>query len=87
MLRQLGIGVVHRRLAEHGADALVKQSLVDALHVVAVEQAQAGERPDAQQAGELVLQAVCLDVKAGMPAFASSSTMPRASGSSCATTT
>ena len=66
MLRQLGIGVVHRRLAEHGADALVKQHLVDALHVVAVEQAQAGERPDAQQAGELVLQAVCLDVKAGL---------------------
>ena len=31
-----------------------------------VEQAQAGERPDAQQAGELVLQAVCLDVKAGL---------------------
>jgi len=66
MLRQLGIGVVHRRLAEHGADALVEQSLVDALHVVAVEQTQAGERLDAQQAGKFVLQAVCLDVKAGL---------------------
>ena len=66
MLRQLGIGVVHRRLAEHGADALVEQHLVDALHVVAVEQAQAGERPDAQQAGEFIFQTVGLDIKAGL---------------------
>ena len=27
--RQLGVGVIHRRLAEHGADALVEQCLVN----------------------------------------------------------
>ena len=63
---QLCIGVVHRRLAEYGVGALVEQGLVDALHVVAVEQTQTGERLDAQQAGQLIFQTICLDVKAGL---------------------
>ena len=63
---QLGVGVIHRRLAEHGADALVEQCFVDAFHIVAVQQAQTGQVLDAQQAGELVFQTVCLDIKAGL---------------------
>ena len=61
---QLGVGVIHRRLAEHGADALVEQCFVDAFHIVAVQQAQTGQVLDAQQAGEFVFQTVCLDIKA-----------------------
>ena len=57
VLGQLGIGVIHRRLAEHGGGALVEQCFVDALHVVAVQQAQAGQFLNAQQAGELIFQA------------------------------
>ena len=66
MLRQLGIGVVHRRLAEHGADALVEQHLVDALHVIAVQQAQAAQGLDAQQAHQLIFQALGFHIKAGL---------------------
>ena len=63
---QFGIGVIHRRLAEHGADALVEQCFVDAFHIVAVQQAQTGQVLDAQQADEFVFQTVCLDIKAGL---------------------
>ena len=63
---QLGVGVIHRRLAEHGADALVEQCLVDAFHIVAVQQTQTGQVLDAQQAGEFVFQTVGLDIKAGL---------------------
>ena len=63
---QLGVGVIHRRLAEHGADALVEQCLVDAFHIVAVQQAQTGQVLDAQQAGEFIFQTVGLDIKAGL---------------------
>ena len=63
---QLGVGGIPRRLAEHGADALVEQCFVDAFHIVAVQQAQTGQVLDAQQAGEFVFQTVCLDIKAGL---------------------
>ena len=63
---QLGVGVIHRRLAEHGADALVEQCFVDAFHIVAVQQAQTGQVLDAQQADEFVFQTVGLDIKAGL---------------------
>ena len=63
---QLCVGVIHRRLAEHGADALVEQCLVDAFYIVAVQQTQTGQVLDAQQAGEFVFQTVCLDIKAGL---------------------
>ena len=63
---QLCVGVIHRRLAEHGADALVEQCFIDAFHIVAVQQAQTGQVLDAQQAGEFVFQTVCLDIKAGL---------------------
>ena len=62
---QLCIGVIHRRLTEHGGDALLKQSLVDALHVVAVEQTQTVQLLDAQQRDELIAQALGLAVEAG----------------------
>ena len=62
---QLGIGVIHRRLTEHGGDALLEQRLVDALHVVAVEQTQAVQLLDAQQRDELIAQALGLAVEAG----------------------
>ena len=63
--RQLCIGVIHRRLTEHGGDALLEQSLVDALHVVAVEQTQTVQLLDAQQRDELIAQALGLAVEAG----------------------
>ena len=63
---QLGVGVIHRRLAEHGADALVEQCFIDAFHIVAVQQAQTGQVLDAQQADEFVFQTVGLDIKAGL---------------------
>ena len=63
--RQLCIGVIHRRLTEHGGDALLEQSLVDALHVVAVEQTQTVQLLDAQQGDELIAQALGLAVEAG----------------------
>ena len=62
---QGGVGHVHRRLAEHGGDGAVEQLFVDALHVVAVQKAQAGQAFDAQQFGQLVQQALGLAVKAG----------------------
>jgi len=64
--RQLCIGVIHRRLAEHGGDALVEQCFVDAFHVVAVQQTQTGKRLDAQQAGQLIFQAGGFHIKAGL---------------------
>ncbi|SCH94436.1 Uncharacterised protein [uncultured Faecalibacterium sp.] len=64
--RQLRIGVVHRRLTEHGGSALVEQCLVDALHVIAVQQAQAAQGLDAQQAHQLIFQALGFHVKAGL---------------------
>jgi len=62
---QLRIGIVHRRLAEHSGHALLEQCLVDALHVVAVEQPQAAQLLDAQQRDQLVAQALGLAVEAG----------------------
>ena len=62
---QLCVGVIHRRLTEHGGDALIEQSLVDALHVVAVEQTQTVQLLDAQQRDELIAQALGLAVEAG----------------------
>ena len=64
--RQLRIGVVHRRLTEHGSSALVEQCLVDALHVIAVQQAQAAQGLDAQQAHQLIFQALGFHIKAGL---------------------
>ena len=64
--RQLRIGIIHRRLTEHGGSALVEQCLVDALHVIAVQQAQAAQGLDAQQAHQLIFQALGFHIKAGL---------------------
>ena len=63
---QLGIGVIHRRLTEHGVCTLVEQFFVDAFHIVAVQQTQTGKRLDAQQAGQLIFQAGGFHIKAGL---------------------
>ena len=63
---QLGIGVIHRRLAEHGVCTLVEQRFVDAFHVVTVQQTQTGQFLDAQQAGELIFQAGGFHIEAGL---------------------
>ena len=60
---QLVVGHVHRRLAEYGGDGLVKQVPVNALHIVAVEQAQALEVGNAHQLHQLMQQALGLAVK------------------------
>jgi len=64
--RQLRIGVIHRRLTEHGGSALVEQCLVDAFHIIAVQQAQAAQGLDAQQAHQLIFQALGFHIKAGL---------------------
>ena len=63
---QLGIGVIHRRLTEHGVCTLVEQFFVDAFHIVAVQQTQTGKRLDAQQAGQLIFQTGGFHIKAGL---------------------
>ena len=64
-LRQRVVGVIHRRLAEHGGCTLLEQCLVDALHVVAVEQAQTGQVRHAQQRHQFILQPLGFHVEAG----------------------
>ena len=64
-LRQRVVDVIHRRLAEHGGCTLLEQCLVDALHVVAVEQAQAGQAGHAQQRHQFILQPLGFHVEAG----------------------
>ena len=64
--RQLGGSHVNLRLAEHGGDALLEQLPRDALHVVAVHQAQALKRRDTQDAAQLVRKLLGLNVEAGL---------------------
>ena len=52
-------------LGEHGGDAAAEQILVQALHVVAVQQAQAGELGDAQEGADVLQGRVGLVVEAG----------------------
>ena len=60
------IGHIHRRLAEHGGDGLLKQCAVDALDIIAVQQAQAGQAFDADQIDKLMEQTLCFAIKAGL---------------------
>ena len=64
--RKLGGSHVNLRLAEHGGDALLEQLPRDALHVVAVHQAQALKRRDTQDAAQLVRKLLGLNVEAGL---------------------
>ena len=66
ILRQGVVGVVHRRLAEHGGGALVEQRFINALHVVAVEQPHPVQGLDAQQRDQLIFQALGFHIKAGL---------------------
>ncbi len=63
---QLIIGDVDLGLREHHGRAAREQLLVGALHVVAVEETQAVEAADAEDARQLRLELRCLDVKAGL---------------------
>jgi len=64
-LGQLGVGVVHRRLAEHRGGALLKQRLVDALDVVPVQQPQPRQARCPQQTHQLLLQPLGFHIEAG----------------------
>ena len=64
-LGQLGVGVVHRRLAEHRGGALLKQRLVDALDVVPVQQPQPRQARYPQQTHQLLLQPLGFHIEAG----------------------
>ena len=65
LLGELVIGEVDLRLGEHGGHAGAEQLLVDALDVIAVDDAQARERLDAQGVAKLGEQLLRLDVKPG----------------------
>ena len=62
---ELIVGEVDLRLGEHGGDAASEQLLVDALDVIAVDDAQGRERLDAQGVAKLGEQLLRLDVKPG----------------------
>ncbi len=62
---ELGGGDVDLRLGEYGGHAAGEQLLVDALDVVAVDDAQGRERLDAQGVAELGEQLLSLDVEPG----------------------
>ena len=57
---------IRLRLAEDRGDAALEESLVDALHVVAVDEAKALESLDVEHVFQLALELLCLDVKAGL---------------------
>ena len=61
---QLGAGDVHLRLAEHDGHAALEELAVDALDVVAVDEAQAREAPHAQDGAQLAQQLLRLHVEA-----------------------
>ena len=65
LLGEFVIGEVDLRLGEHGGDAASEQLLVDALDVIAVDDAQGRERLDAQGVAKLGEQLLRLDVKPG----------------------
>ena len=65
LLGELVIGEVDLRLGEHGGHAGAEQLPVDALDVIAVDDAQARERLDAQGVAKLGEQLLRLDVKPG----------------------
>ncbi len=58
--------VVRLRLREDRGDALGEELVRDALHVVAVEQAQAGDAGDAERVAQLVRELARLDVEPGL---------------------
>ena len=62
-------GVVGLGLAEDSGHAAVKQLLANALHVIAVEQPQAGNGIDLQQAAQFPQQGLGLAVKAGLALY------------------
>ncbi|MFR3450827.1 MAG: hypothetical protein ACLTSX_03460 [Collinsella sp.] len=62
---ELVVGEVDLRLGEHGGHAGAEQLSVDALDVIAVDDAQARERLDAQGVAKLGEQLLRLDVKPG----------------------
>ena len=63
-LRELVVGDVDLRLAEHGGDAGAEELLVDALDIVAVDEPEARDALDAEDARELALELLGLDVEA-----------------------
>ena len=63
--RQLVVHDVDLRLGEHGGHAASEQLLVDALDVVAVDEAEAGEARNPQDRGQLALELPGLSVEAG----------------------
>ena len=65
-LGHVGRGDVGLRLREDRGHAEREQLVVDALDVVAVDEAQAGDAGDAQQVAELALERLGLEVESGL---------------------
>ena len=62
-LRQLRVDDIDLRLREHHGQAAAHERLVQALHIVAVEEPQPGQALDAQQRAQLREHALGLNVK------------------------
>ena len=62
---QLEADIVGLRLAEDSGDALLEELIADALHVIAVHQAHAGESLDLEDGAQLCQELLCLHVEAG----------------------
>ena len=63
-IRQVGVDVVHLRLAEHGRRGLGEQLLADAFHVVTVDETDVLQSFDAENGAQLVGELLGRDVKA-----------------------
>ena len=63
-IRQVGVDVVHLRLAEHGRRGLGEQLLADAFHVVPVDETDVLQSSDAENGAQLVGELLGRDVKA-----------------------
>ena len=63
-IRQVGVDVVHLRLAEHGRRGLGEQLLADAFHVVPVDETDVLQSSDAENGVQLVGELLGRDVKA-----------------------
>ena len=65
-IRQLESGVIRLRLAENRRHALLEQLIGNALHIIAIEQAQALKILDLKDHAQLAGKLLSLDVKAGL---------------------
>ena len=63
-IRQVGVDVVHLRLAEHGRRGLGEQLLADVFHVVTVDETDVLQSFDAENGAQLVGELLGRDVKA-----------------------